>query len=63
MYFRSGSGIPQIGRYGGLRWRMLVSGYVSTSRILLGTEFWASKALRDQTIDDYLDASNTKHKH
>ena len=42
---------------------MLLSGYGSTSRIPLGKEFWASKALRDQTIDDDLDASNIKNKH
>ena len=39
IYFRSGSGIPRIGRYGGLKWKMLVSGYGSTSRIPLGREF------------------------
>ena len=47
---------PRIGMYGGLKWKMLVSGYGSTRRIPLGT-------LRDQKIDDDLDASNTKHKH
>ena len=41
---------------------MLVSGYGSTSRIPLGIEFLASKALREQTNDDNLDESNTKHK-
>src|SRR3954469_19910179 len=41
--FRSGSGIPQVGRYGGLKWKRLVSGYGSTSRIPLGTEFWLAR--------------------
>ena len=47
LYFRSSRGIPRIGRYGGLKWKMLVSGYGCTSKISLGTEFLASKALRD----------------
>ena len=37
--FRSGSEIPRIGRYGGLIWKIFVSGYGCTSRNLLGTEF------------------------
>ena len=41
--FRSGSGIPQVGRYGGLKWKKLVSGYGSTSRIPLSTEFWLAR--------------------
>src|ERR1044071_498911 len=37
--FRSGSEISKIGRYGGLIWKTLVSGYGCTSRIPLSTEF------------------------
>src|ERR1044071_5334134 len=37
--FRSGRGIPQIGRYGGLIWKILVSGYGCTRKNLLGKEF------------------------
>ena len=40
---RSGSGIPRIGRYGGLIWKILVSGYGCTSRIQLSTEFCLAK--------------------
>ena len=39
---------------------MLVSGYGDTSRIPLSTEFLASKALREQIIDDNLDESSTR---
>ena len=49
--------------YGGLIWKILVSGYGCTSRIPLSTDFWLAKALRDQKINDDLDASNIKHKH
>ena len=41
--YRSGRGIPRIGRYGGLKWKKLVSRYGSTSRIPLSTEFWLAR--------------------
>ena len=61
--YRSGREIPRIGRYGGIIWKVLVSGYGCTSRNLLGKEFWLAKALREQTIDANLDAKHIRHKH
>ena len=39
IYFSNGSEIPRIGRYGGLIWKILVSGYGRISRIPLSTKF------------------------
>ena len=47
-------------QYGGLIWKILVSGYGSTSRIPLSIEVWLAKALREQTVDADLDAKQYK---